>query len=217
MPVRFNGSEAPAVRRVLEPLFGRRWRWVVAALPLLIFWPTLAFWRAVAFDPAHFVEEWTKLALTTLGVFLLVEILQERRHETIQRTLLEDFLTSDVVTPLQEIISNLVALRSTITHASTVDASTALNATSAQLLRIKIAIETALSLLVSLTYRRRLTHILSSVDFAKLASSARGLSSTQHWYAIPTEEFDALLTNLRLALELSTPVSIHNSSGGTSE
>src|SRR5687768_2939051 len=98
--------------RVFRPLFGRWWPVALPLLPVVVAWPIVVFQDEVAFDAAHFVEEWLKLSVTTLIFYFVIELVQEQRRSELSRLDLADFRLNHLIIPLERAIAeadNLVA------------------------------------------------------------------------------------------------------------
>lgn len=70
-----------ATRDVLHGYFGRWWPATAIGVALAIAAPSIVFWSDVELDRPKFVEEWVKLGVGTVALFLLLEIVSHRREQ----------------------------------------------------------------------------------------------------------------------------------------
>jgi|GEM_PF-6942728 len=194
-------ESSSAARRVLQPIFGKYWRWWIAILTLSVFLPALVFWRQVAFDPAHFVEEWTKLGLTTICVFLFIEILQERRHAESHKHRFREFATAAVLEPLCTLAAKLLEGRAALSVGCSSDLSQLLADCASEALKIGSALDLTSVLGETLTFHNRLKNAALGLDSASLADSLMGLSNIREWGTVPLADFDYILGNLQRVID----------------
>lgn len=83
-----------AAKQVLESHITRNWIISLAVLVAIIVWPIAMFWNAVRFDPAKFVEEWIKLSVEGLLIFLLLEIMRHRSLAVAAKTGIDRLLST---------------------------------------------------------------------------------------------------------------------------
>jgi hypothetical protein len=190
-----------AASRVLQPIFGTHWRWWIGLLMVSVFLPAFLFWKHIAFDPAHFVEEWTKLSLTTICVFLFIEVLQERRHTESHKRNLREFAARAVLEPLSAVVAKFKSARVGLFVGCTSDASQLLANGAAEILRIGGALDSATALSETLMFRMLLTRASLGLDAAGLADALMNLSHTRNWGTVPLGDLDHILDTLQRVID----------------
>lgn len=89
----------PSARSVLRSHLGRTWPASALGLLVLIFWPIIVYWNSIRIDPAKFVEEWVKLGIGGVLLFLILEIMRHRSLEARGSELLASTLLGTYIAP----------------------------------------------------------------------------------------------------------------------
>lgn len=100
----------PALALVLQRLLGRQWGRNLTLLLLFVFWPLAAFWRQIAFDPAHFVEEWIKLTLGGVVLVVAVEALRQAAMESAVGWTTTRRLADDLTPQIDRLVAMVTAI-----------------------------------------------------------------------------------------------------------
>jgi len=186
-----------AARRVLQPTFGKRWRWSLPLLAAIVFLPTFIFWQSVAFDPVHFVEEWIKLSVTTICIFLIFEIFQERRRAETSKHTLREFAAVAVLKPLHTLAETLRSARDSINIGSSTNVSDVLAVAATDIIKIGSALDSAAALSETLMFRLVLERSVRSLDAAGLADALSNLARLREWGSASLADFDHVLDILQ--------------------
>jgi hypothetical protein len=201
---RKNNFEAhSAADRVLRPIFGKRWRWWALFLALLVISPSIVFGvfrHEVAFDPVHFVEEWTKLSITMLCVLLLFEILQEKRRVESKRHLLTDFTLLFIIGPLRDIQHALTDIRSRVAVGVNADFDEILDLSASEAVKVAVALESAVSLSDTLTARLLFARMADTLNINFIVSALRDLSRVREWGSVPLDDLERVRKSLEQGL-----------------
>ena len=96
-------------RRVLAGIFGDN-SWLALLVLPIIFWPIIAFWNYVSFNPAAFTEEWIKFSITGLLIAFLLELIHIRTEIYDAQYRLHHFVADDIIPLIASIASSLNCL-----------------------------------------------------------------------------------------------------------
>jgi hypothetical protein len=163
--------------RVFRPIFGRWWKAILPVLPVIVGWPIVAFREAVAFDAAHFVEEWIKISVSTIMFYLVVEFVQERRRSELSRLEIAEFRANHLTAPLDRAIRDIDALLSQLEPNEFADASDALLVASRDVEHVAAALTGARAFVGSdSTFRE-----VKADDLQAVALGFSALSTTREW------------------------------------
>jgi len=98
----------------LRLFFGRYWPIVLLVLAVLVFWPIVVFRSSVQFSPSTFVERWIQTGITSIFIFLVIEIARRRAINYSAREEEKRELTSEFAVPADKMLQGLVLLGSSI-------------------------------------------------------------------------------------------------------
>lgn len=105
----------------LRLFFGRSWLIVLAVLVVLVFWPLLVFRSSIQFSASAFVEKWIQTGITSIFVFLAIEIARRRAINYSAREEELRLLRSECAVPAAKMLWGLDLLRQSI-HSSDLSA-----------------------------------------------------------------------------------------------
>jgi len=98
----------------LRQFFGRSWPIVLLVLAVLVFWPLVVFRSSVQFSPSAFVERWIQTGITSIFVFLAIEVARRRAINYSAREEELRLLRSECSVPAAKIVSGLDLLKQSI-------------------------------------------------------------------------------------------------------
>lgn len=98
----------------LRLFFGPSWPIVLLVLVVLVFWPLLVFRSSVDFSPSAFVERWIQTGITSIFVFLAIEIARRRAISYSAREEELRVLMSECVAPAARMLEGLDLLERSI-------------------------------------------------------------------------------------------------------
>ena len=99
---------------ILRRFFGRFWPIVLFVLAVLVFWPLVVFRSSVQFSPSAFVERWIQTGITSIFVFLAIEIARGRAINYAAREQELRLLRSEYAVPAATIVGALDSLKESI-------------------------------------------------------------------------------------------------------
>jgi len=94
----------------LRQFFGRSWPIVLLVLAGLVFWPLVVFRSSVQFSPSAFVERWIQTGITSIFVFLAIEVARRRAINYSAREEQLRELSSECAEPAARMLEGLVLL-----------------------------------------------------------------------------------------------------------
>lgn len=92
----------------LKSILGGKWQKRLFVLILiyliLLFWPTFIFYNQIKFQPATFVQEWTKSVCSVSIIFLILEYQKYLFDLNRRKNACRDAIERKIINPLQEIL-----------------------------------------------------------------------------------------------------------------
>lgn len=99
-----------SIKTVMEEYLGRRWPLALALLAVFVLWPLPAFWGGLSFQPHRFTEEWLKLSVNGLVLFLVLETFRARSASTRQARVADQWVAESLDRPLTALCETLAGV-----------------------------------------------------------------------------------------------------------
>ena len=100
-----------SLKVVLQSYFGERWYFGLTLLVVAIFWPVLAFWADLEFDPAKFTDTWVRSGIMGLLIVILFEALNFSRKTFSRKIHSQELLSEGILRPISKLQETLNRMR----------------------------------------------------------------------------------------------------------
>jgi hypothetical protein len=190
----------------LRFFFGRSWPIVLAVLAALVFWPLLVFRSAVQFSASAFVEKWIQTGVTSIFVFLAIEIARRRAIDYSAREEELRVLTSECAAPAAIMLEGLDLLGRSI-HSGDLSGArtwTRVVTDAWQPLRTHLSKSMTVSQSESVI-RTRLSTLAGRCDVPRIENAITALAQTNELSEFSEKEIEWLMTSVTsIAQDLRT-------------
>jgi len=107
-----------SLRDYVRTYFGPKWPLALALLAAAIFWPVIVFRSSLTFDKSTFTEEWLKMGIGSLLLFLFIDYISRGRESRVLTQGITTFVVQYYLAPLSSLRMALYEVNAAVISAS---------------------------------------------------------------------------------------------------